>query len=156
GADFETVYGLTATFFRGDLSFTLPIRINNFDIWMGVSSFQKTGKTTLYLEELKLTWTTFSAALRFIHTFGIFTPFVGVGVDYISYEEHYPSTFSIPSVGGSNIGSHLQGGLYFHFLDALSVKGMVRYLSNTTTSNNFEVNLGGMEYSFGLIFHFNL
>ncbi|MFH1944537.1 MAG: AMIN domain-containing protein [Acidobacteriota bacterium] len=156
GEEFETLYAKSATSIRGELTFTLPFNVNNLDIWVGVSHFAKTGSTSLYAEDLKLTWTTFSGALRFIRTFGRFSPFVGVGADYISYEEIYPSTFIVPSVGGSNIGAHIQGGVYVHINDALSVKGMIRYLSNTTTSNNFEINLGGVEYSFGLVLHLNL
>lgn len=156
GGEFETIYGKSAAFFRGELSFTLPFNINNFDIWVGVSHFEKAGTTSFYEEDLKLTWTTFSGALRFIRKFGIFSPFAGIGADYISYEEIYPSTFIIPSLGGSNIGVHVQCGVYVHIIEALSVKGMIRYLSSTTTSNNFEINLGGVEYSFGLVFHLNL
>ena len=156
GEEFETLYGKSAVSFRGELSFTLPFNINNIDIWIGLSYFEKAGSTSLYEEDLKLTWTTFSGALRYIRKFGIFSPFVGFGADYISYEEIYPANFIVPSVGGSNTGFHVQGGVYVHIMDALSVKGMIRYLSNTTTSNNFEINLGGVEYSIGLVLHLNL
>jgi outer membrane protein W len=105
---------------------------------------------------LKLTWTTFSGAVRYIRKFGRFSPFAGLGADYISYEETYPSNFIVPSIGGSSFGMHLQGGVYVHIIDALSVKGMVRYLYNKTTSNNIDLNLGGIEYSFGLVLHLNL
>ncbi|MCJ7682310.1 MAG: AMIN domain-containing protein [Candidatus Aminicenantes bacterium] len=156
GEEFESLYSKSANFFRGELTFRIPIPVNNIDFWLGVSSFEKTGQTSLYAEDLKLTWTTFSGALRFIRKFGIFAPFVGVGVDYITYEEIYPASFNIISTGGSNIGMHIQGGLYVHIFDALSVKAMIRYLDNTTTSNNIEMNMGGVEYSFGLTFHFDL
>ncbi len=153
---FKEVYGDGGYVFRGELSFLLPVGINNFDLWTSASHFSKEGKTSLTAEELKLTITSFSLALRYLRKVYLFTPFIGTGVDYIVYKEKYPEDFVISSVGGSDVGYHLQAGTYFDPLPFLALKIYFKYLWSETVEDEIRVNLGGVEYSLSLIYRFNL
>lgn len=152
----QDLYGKSIVNYRVEMSFVLPFNVNNFDIWTAVSHYRKSGKTSYYEEDIRFSHTMFSIAVRYLRKIDIFTPFAGFGMDYISYKEIFPESFAFPSVGGSKMGYHLQTGIYIHMIPALSGKLMVKYNSAKTVDNNLELNLGGMEYGIGLIFHFNL
>lgn len=153
---FRDAYGEGGVFFKGEYSFYLPIKIESFDIWTGVTFFQKNGQTTLTEDELKLRITTFSLAFRYLKKLSRFTPFIGVGIDYIVYKETYPEDFIVASVGGSDLGFHAQAGTYIDVLTSLSLKVHIKYNLAETTEDLVTVNLGGMEYGIGLVFRFNL
>lgn len=153
---FQDIYGDNVMNFRGELAFRLPISVDSFDIWSSFSSFSAEGQSTLFEENLKLSMTTFSFAIRYLKKFGRFVPFVGLGVDYTSYRETYPEDFAIPSVGGNDLGYHGQLGTYFHFIDSLSAKVHLKYNMAETIENALTINLGGIEYGLSLVWHFNL
>jgi opacity protein-like surface antigen len=153
---FRDAYGEGGIFYKGEYSFYLPIKIESIDIWTGVTFFQKNGQTTLTEEELKLRITTFSLALRYLRKLSRFTPFVGIGIDYIVYKETYPEDFIVASVGGSDLGFHAQAGTYIDVLKSLSIKVHIKYNLAETTEDVVTVNLGGIEYGIGLVFRFNL
>lgn len=153
---FRDVYGEGGLYFRGEYSFLLPINIESFDVWTGVSFFQKDGKSTITEEELKLKMTTFSFAVRYLKKMSRFTPFVGAGLDYIVYKETYPEDFIIESVGGSTLGFHGQAGTYIDVIPRLAFKVHIKYNIAKTTENEIEVNLGGFEFGAGVVFRFNL
>lgn len=153
---FRDVYGEGGLYFRGEYSFLLPIDIESFDVWTGVSFFQKDGTSTITEEELKLKMTTFSFAVRYLKEMSRFTPFAGIGLDYIVYKETYPEGFIIESVGGSTLGFHGQVGTYIDVMPRLAFKAHIKYNIAKTTENEIEVNLGGIEYGASIVFRFNL
>ena len=153
---FQEAYDKKTQNIRGEFAFRLPVPVDNFDIWTAVSRYSKDAKTSLYGEGLNYKTTTFSIAVRYLRKINIFTPFVGVGLDYISYKETYPKDFPISSIGGSKTGYHLQGGAYIHIIPSISGKIQIRYLTAKALEDGITVNLGGVEYSIGLNFHFDL
>ena len=153
---FAEAYGEGGFFFKGEYSVTLPFQVESFDIWTGFTLFQMTGLTSITQEDITLKMTNLSVALRYLPTFGKFTPFAGAGIDYIVYKEILPEDFIIGSVGGSDLGFHLQGGTYYNVLPYLSLKVHIKYLMSKADVDGTEVNLGGVEYGAGLIFRFNL
>ena len=153
---FKEAYGEGGVFFKGEFSFYLPGTTNNLDIWTGVSYFQKDGQLTFTKESIQLQMTTFSLAVRYLKSFDRFTPFGGIGIDYIVYKEILPEDFMVASTGGSHLGFHVQAGVYYDVLPALSFKAQLRYIWSKTTENDIEVNLGGIEYGLGIIYRFNL
>jgi outer membrane protein W len=153
---FKETYGEGGAFFKGEYSLFLPTKVKSFDIWTGFTFFKTTGKTTLTEEDLTLKMTNLSLALRYLRSFSKITPFVGVGIDYIVYKEILPEDFMIGFVGGSDLGYHVQGGIYYEALPYLSVKVHIKYLWSKTDVDGLEVNLGGVEYGAGLVFRFNL
>jgi hypothetical protein len=153
---FAETYGEGGIFFKGEYSITLPVQVDSLDIWTGFTLFQMTGLTSITQEDITLKMTNLSVAFRYLPTFGKFTPFAGAGIDYIVYKEILPEEYVIGSVGGSDLGFHLQGGTYFNVLPSLSFKVHLKYLWSKADVDGIEVNLGGMEYGAGLIFRFNL
>lgn len=153
---FRDVYGKGGAFLRAEYSFLLPINIKSFDVWTSVSYFQKMGNTTITQEEVKLNITTFSLGLRYLRKISRFTPFAGAGIDYTVYKERYPEDFPIDSVGGSDLGFHIQAGSYFNVIPSLAVKLHIKYNIARTTEGDVGVNLGGVEYGICLIYMFNL
>ena len=152
---FSEAYGEGGAFFKGEYSVTLPVKVESFDIWTGFTFFQMNGKTTETEEDLTLKITNLSLAFRYLPTFKKFTPFVGAGIDYIVYKEILPEDYIIESVGGSDLGFHIQGGTYFDALPYLSLKVHIKYLLSKVEVEEKEVNLGGVEYGAGLVFRFN-
>jgi hypothetical protein len=153
-AAFTDAYGEGGVFFKGEYSFYLPLKSKSLDIWTGFTFFEKNGKTSITQEDLTLKMTDLSLALRYLHKFSKFRPFVGAGIDYVVYKEYLPEDYMIESVGGSELGFHVQGGTYFDPLPYLSLKIHLKYLWCTATENEVEVNLGGVEYGAGLVFRF--
>lgn len=153
---FQEVYGKGGAYNNAELSFVLPFAARYVDVWTGVSQFKADGKSTHFEEDTELKITVFSLALRYLIKSTKLTPFFGLGVDYYSYKETLPSGFDVPSVGGSDLGFHVQGGVLYRITPALFAKLLIKYNSAKTTENTIDVNLGGMEYALGLIFRFNL
>jgi hypothetical protein len=153
---FREAYGDGGVFFKGEYSFLLPFKVESIDIWTGFTFFEKAGTTSITQEDLTLKTTNLSVALRYLPTFSKFTPFVGAGIDYIVYKEILPEDYVIGSVGGSDLGFHVQGGTYFDALPYLSLKIHLKYLWSKVDVDGMEVNLGGVEYGAGLVFRFNL
>jgi hypothetical protein len=152
---FAETYGDGGIFFKGEYSLILPVKVESLDIWTGFTFFQMTGKTSITQEDITLKITNLSLAFRYLHTFSKFTPFAGVGIDYIVFKEILPEDYVIGSVGGSDLGFHVQGGTYINALPFLSFKVHIKYLWSTADVDGLEVNLGGVEYGAGLVFRFN-
>ena len=152
---FAETYGDGGFFFKGEYSVTLPVKVESFDIWTGFTFFKMAGKTSITQEDITLKITNLSVALRYLRTLRKFAPFIGAGIDYIVFKEILPEDFMMGSVGGSDLGFHVQGGTYYHALPYLSLKVHVKYLWSKADVDGLEVNLGGVEYGGGLVFRFN-
>lgn len=154
---FKEIYGGTSFIFGGEYSFVLPIKsIKSLDFWLGFNNMQDTGKTTFLEEELKLSMRHFSFAIRYIMNLKRFSPFIGPGIDYITYKETYPEDFPIDSIEGSTLGFHFQAGSYIHITDFLSAKLFFKYNIAKTTRDDIEITLGGSHVGIGLAYRFNL
>lgn len=153
---FAETYGEGGVYFKGEYSVTLPFKTDSFDIWTGFTFFQTAGETSITQDDITLKMTNLSVAFRYLPTFSKFTPFIGAGIDYLVYKEILPEDFMIGSVGGSDLGFHVQGGTYYNFLPYMSFMVHIKYLWSTTDVDGLEVNLGGVEYGAGLVFRFNL
>ncbi len=153
---FAETYGDGGFYFKGEYSVILPVKTDSFDIWTGFTLFQIAGETSITQEDITLKMTDLSVAIRYLRTLSKFTPFVGAGIDYIVYKEILPEDYMIGSVGGSDLGFHVQGGTYYNPLPYLSLKVHIKYLWSNADVDGLEVNLGGVEYGAGLVFRFNL
>jgi len=153
---FQDIYGKETIFVRAEYSFLFPINIKSLDVWTSMSYFKKSGKLTLTLEDVDLSIITSSIAIRYLREISRFTPFIGVGMDYIVYKERYPEDFIISSTGGWDVGFRVQTGTYFSITPSLSSKILVKYNYSKTKENDVDVNLSGIECGIGLIFHFNI
>jgi hypothetical protein len=108
--NFKTIYGEGGAFIKGEYSLILPANIKSIDVWTSFSYFQKKGETSVTQEDLTLRITSLSLGLRYLRRISRFTPFAGVGIDYITYKEILPEDFIVASVGGSELGFHGQIG----------------------------------------------
>lgn len=154
---FKEVYGNSLFFYGLEYSFNLPIKsVRSMNVWMGFKNMSKSGSTTFLEEEVNLRMLHFSLALRYLYQAGRFVPFIGPGIDYINYKESYPESFPIDAVEGSKLGFHIQGGSYFDINDFLAAKLFLKYVIASTTENEVDVNLGGLELGISFVFRFDL
>jgi len=154
---FQSIYGKSSPIIGAEYAFTLPLEsVHSLDVWFGFSTLSKKGKTTYFAEDITLSITNFSLALRYIGQFGRFAPFAGGGIDYFVYKESYPETYPVSSVGGSDLGFHLQAGTYIDIISGLAAKLHIKYNFSKTESYGSTINLGGIQYGIGLAFRFNL
>lgn len=154
---FKEVYGNSSFFFGGEYSFLLPVKsLKSIDAWISFKTMQDTGLTSYTEEELTLRINHFSVSFRYLVNLNKFSLFIGPGIDYIVYKEKYSETFPIESIGGSDLGFHIQGGSYFHFTPFVAAKIFLKYNISKTIEEDVEVNLGGIEWGIGLVYQFNL
>jgi len=153
---FRQLYDQKGLSFRGELSIALPVGIRNFDAWLSFNTFSSKGKSSDFNEDLGFRMTTISAGLRFLYKISRFCPFIGAGVDFVSFKETYEEDFVISSLKGSTTGLHLQGGVYVDILSNLSLKGHLKLNIAKTSEFTEEVDLGGFEFGLGVAYSFNL
>jgi len=154
---FKEIYGNSSLAFGAEYSFAPFQTIKGLDFWLGFNSMQDTGKTTFLEEDLKFRMMHFSFSIRYLFYLKRFSPFIGPGIDYITYKETYPEGSPVESIEGSTLGFHIQAGSYFHITDSLSTNLFIKYnIAETTTSEDVEVSLGGFHLGIGLIYRFNL
>ncbi len=156
-ADFQDVYGKSAGFFGGEVSYYIPLKNREgIAIAVDLKSISTSGLTTVTEEEVKLKLTPFSFGAMYLRHYGRFIPFVGLGGSIFSYEEIYPPSFAIPSTKGSTFGLNLQIGTYIKVVETFSFKLYFKFHDARTKENELNINLGGNEYGIGLAYHFNL
>jgi hypothetical protein len=129
---FKEVYGNSIPFFGAEYSLSLPVK--GLDIWFGFNYMQDKGKTTFLEEDLTLKMMHFSLSLRYMFYLKILSPFLGAGIDYITY----------------------QGGSYFRITEDLAAKLILKYNFAKETRDDLEIQLGGLQLGVGLIYRFNL
>lgn len=154
---FREMYGNSVPYFGPEMTFRFPIRDpHGLDVAVGGRLLRASGKTSYTGEEANLRLTSLSFSMRYSFETGRFALFLGPGMDYVRYKETYAETFPIDLVEGNEAGFHLTGGGYYHLSPALSLKGYFKYCMAETESQNFRVNLGGMEWGVGFIYRFYL
>ena len=122
--------------------------VSNFDIWLGVKGFYKSGQLTFTKEETELILVPISAGIKYYRQVGLFKPYLGGGIDYYLYYEQTPigDTFDYTT------GLHFQVGSYFHVIKSLPfwLNLNIKYTKAETEENNNKIDLGGLEYGIGL------
>jgi len=154
---FQDLYGKSAFFLGAEIPFFLPLKsIKNVEGLLHFRYLNDKGKTSLTEEEIKLQLIWLSFSLRYAMNFNKFRPFLGLGIDYLLYQEKYPETFPVDSMKGSTLGWHILGGSYYSFSSFLSAKIYFKYNLAKATEEGVKVNLGGTEWGIGLLYRFNL
>jgi hypothetical protein len=155
GQDFQEIYGKNAFFFGGEYTIRFPVREQHgADIALSLRQLRKSGKTSYTGEATRLRLTTLAFSLRYSLESGDFTFFLGPGLDYVMYRERYAETFPVSAVQGSALGLHATSGVYYRFLEAVSLKAYFKYSSVETETAGFRVNLGGTEWVLGVVYRF--
>jgi opacity protein-like surface antigen len=160
---FQEAYGKMSFGFGGEYFFQLQLQDPHaIDFWLGFAMFSDNGLTTFTEEEIKLSMTHTSLALRYNYKIDKFTLFIGPGIDYIFYKETLPEDYPIEGISGSTLGFHLQLGAMMDIIENLAAHIYGKYniaRSKETisiTEEEISVNLGGIQWGIGLIYRFNI
>lgn len=155
--DFQDVYGKSAILVGSELSFQFPLNEKeSLGASLGINNITDTGHTTYTKEKVNLRLLPISLSAFYLREYGRFFPFVIIGIDYFNYKENYPETFAISSISGSSVGFNIGLGTFVKIIDSLSIKAYFKLRSSSTSENEVDINLGGNEFGFGLIYHFKL
>lgn len=156
-ADFKDVYGSSAFFGGGGLSFSLPIG-NHEDIGfsLDLDYITVSGETTYTAEEVKLNMMPISLTVYYLRQFGRISPYAGIGLDYFNYKEEYPDTFPVSEMSGNVLGYNVLLGTQVHLTGNLSARAYFKLHIAKKTENEIEINLSGNEYGIGLTYFFDL
>ncbi|MBN1274037.1 MAG: AMIN domain-containing protein [Candidatus Aminicenantes bacterium] len=155
---FTEIYGSSSFLFGAQYSLPIP-PIQGFrglNIWFAFSSQKSSGQTTFFEEDITLKMMDVSLALRYSFDLNKFSPFIGFGIDYITFKETYPEDFPVSSTEGSETGFHIQGGTLFHITPFLAAKAFFKYNMAETYVDDIRVNLGGTQWAIGILYRFNL
>ena len=121
---------------------------------LGFKYFRTEGKTTITQEKSQLTLVPISLGLRYLIKTKNFLPWIELGTDYYLYKENA----TLKTTKGSAFGYHIAGGLYFEIprMDFIKLQFYAKHTKCIATEDEIKVNLGGLEWGFGLAFGFNL
>lgn len=127
---------------------------HNFYLSLDFKFYSKKGKSTITEQDTKLILKPISLGGTYMFVTDGIIPFADIGVDYYPYEEKS----ILHSTSGTVWGFHLKGGILIPLNILRSLKGKIyfRYSEAETVENDFEVNLGGIEYGIGIVYEFNL
>lgn len=126
--------------------------VNNFNFYLEMKYYPRTGKLTFTLDETRFTLIPLSLGVRFILPLGYLNPYIGGGADFYFYTEDNP----IGTVVNYTNGVHFIGGAYVQFSRKIPVMLNVKlkYTTARATENDIQIQLGGLEYGIGLVFAF--
>jgi hypothetical protein len=160
---FQEAYGKSGLGFGGQYFFQIPLKDQSkVDFWLGFFTMSKTGAMTFTEDEIKLSLTQTSVAVRYNYKTNNLTLFIGPGIDYLTYKETLPEHLKEFSTDGSILGFHAQAGVMMDLLDSLAVHVFAKYnIAKATetiinTEEEVTVNLGGIQWGLGIIYRFNI
>ncbi len=155
-ADFQETYGKGILFFGGETTVMASPGKNNY---IGASLGFKyiSGSGISHSDErVELRIIPISITALYLRQLRMFSPFVGVGLDYYDYKETFPETTDIPSISSYPWGTHIQVGTYIKLAASLSLKLFFKYTNARAKEEGVEKNLGGNEYGLALSYHFKI
>ncbi|MBN2199435.1 MAG: AMIN domain-containing protein [Candidatus Aminicenantes bacterium] len=156
---FQEVYPGSALIYGLHLSRTF-FSAGDFDVLLSVDGkiFSKPGAATVTEEEARFTMTPLSIGASLLWNTKYFILFGGGGLDICPYRETSP-LYPFPGfVKETANGSHFQAGLFLRIpgLDALRAKFYYKSTKALTINNDIEVDLGGREFGFSLVYGFSV
>lgn len=124
--------------------------IRNFDLYLELKGFYKKGELTYSKTDTKLLIVPASLGLRFVLPLGIMVPYIGAGADLFFFFE----TNTIGTVFEYAPGYNIQGGTYLLFgkKSPVWLNMKIKYSKVRKNTDDFTLDLGGMEYTVGLVF----
>jgi hypothetical protein len=124
----------------------------NFDVSLEIKTLSRTGTLTYTQEKTSFRLVPISLGLRYVYPGKILQPFAGGGLDYSVYYEKNPIGTTIDAARGT----HVQGGAYLQFSPRLPILlvAKVKYVWSKAEEDGRKVDLGGLEYGFGLALAF--
>lgn len=153
---FPQLYGKSILFIGGTFGYVFPLKgRNHLEIALAFKKHSATGKTSYTREEIRFHLISLVFSPNYLINFSKFTASFGPGLAYIHYNEKYPKTYPLASNDGSAIGINIQVSLRYHLFSSLSAQTNLTYCLSKVTKQDLSVNLGGMEWGFGLLCRFS-
>jgi hypothetical protein len=154
--EFQNIFGKSILFFGGETAvFVSPSKDHYIGASLGAKYISDNG-IRYDKERVELTIIPISLSAFYLRQFKMFSPFIGVGVDYYDYKETFPEATDIPAISGYPWGAHFQVGTYLKLASSLSLKLYFKYCNARAKENGVEKNLGGNEYGLVLAYHFKI
>lgn len=155
-ADFQDTYGKGILFFGGETTvMASPGKNNYIGASLGFKYISDNG-ISHFDERVELRIIPISLTALYLRQLRMFSPFVGVGLDYYDYMETFPEASDIPSISSYPWGTHIQVGTYIKLAPSLSLKLFFKYTNARAKEEGVEKNLGGNEYGLALSYHFKI
>lgn len=122
--------------------------ISEFNLYLEVKSFYRTGELTFTKEKTKFFMLPLSVGVRYIVPTRWFLPYAGVGTDFYFYYENNP----IGTVTNYARGYHVLGGTYVRASESvpLWLNLKLKYTKAQADYQGRKLELGGLEYGIGL------
>lgn len=155
-AEFQYIYGKSILFFGGETAVLIsPSKDNYIGASLGAKYISDNG-IRHDKERVELVIIPISLSAFYLRQFKMFSPFIGVGVDYYDYKETFPEATDIPAISSYPWGTHFQVGTYLKLASSLSLKLYFKYCNARAKEDGVERNLGGNEYGLVLAYHFKI
>jgi hypothetical protein len=126
--------------------------VSNLNLYLEAKYWEREGELTFSKELTTLRLFPISLGARYIVPLGVFNPYAGAGGDIIFYYEDN----AIGTTVNSASGYHVSAGTYLRFSRdvPLMVNLKAKYTWAKAVEGDFEIQLGGLEYSVGLALAF--
>ena len=153
-AHFQDIYGKSSPYSGGELLFAFPIKEKEY---MGVSAgfiYVKKNGSDLYSDNrLKITPVSFGAL--YLRQFGVFSPYISVGLDYFNYSENSPQTYEASLISEKTFGANIHVGTFISLTRSISLRVFGKYHSARLRDNQLDLAIGGNEYGATIFYQFN-
>jgi len=147
---FKDLYGTGNLMFGGQVSFEI---IEKYEIRGEVNYFRDTGKMPITEEEIKFTFMPIVLGMRYkVLKVSLISPYLGAGVDFISYKEDVPDRFE--DVSESTTGYHVEAGSYIKMTGRFYIDLNVRYIKADVEPFDEKIKLGGIRVGLGFVISF--
>jgi hypothetical protein len=126
--------------------------VSNLNLYLEAKYWQRQGELTFSKEETTLRLFPISLGLRYVVPLGILNPYAGAGGDiYFYYEDN-----AIGTTLNHAEGYHVMAGTYLRFAKdvPLMINLRAKYTWVKAIENDFQIKLGGLEYSVGFALAF--
>ena len=142
---FKDLYGTGNFMFGGHVSFEI---IDKYEIRGEVNYFRDTGEMPITGEEIKFTFMPIVLGIRYkVLKVSIISPYLGAGVNFISYKEYVPDRFE--NVSESTTGYHIEAGSYINMTGRFYIDINVRYIKADVEPFDEKIKLGGFRAGLG-------
>ena len=151
--NFKTFYSSSKMVFGGEIN--VPI-MDRFVIFGSVKSYKDTAETTYYKLPLEFKMAYNTVGLRYIITdLGYLRPYVGAGLEYISYKETKKSLTgeTLNKTSDNAMGFSVGAGTYLRLESLPFVEGNLffNYNSVKDTIDETDFDLSGVEFGLGIM-----
>ena len=120
----------------------------NFEAWLGMSILGRTGEMTYTKDEIRLKIIPIMAGVRYVYPLNQkLNIYTGLGAAYFFYHEEIPP---LGNINKSSLGVVIKAGGSLYLTDRMFVDLFVDYSTSKVEPFDYEVEIGGIAFGFGL------